>query len=150
MPACSYSCGTANAVVQGPTARHAKGIGQVLPPGLPRARPGAGDPAAPTEAAPAGDITRTGSTGQLAAPAVPGPQSCAGPGRRKAPALAGACTPGRRQGNNGLVAAAGKLKCTPVMSSDTCHRWRASSGSWLRSLDRTGAGEHCSPDRGPM
>jgi len=49
----------------------------------PRAGPGAGDPAAPAATAPAGDITRTGGTGQLAARPCPARSPAPDPGRAR-------------------------------------------------------------------
>jgi hypothetical protein len=73
--------------------------GTALPRGLPRARPGAGEPTAPAAATPAGHITRTGRTGQPAAPAVPGPES-----RRTRPAEQHRLSPGTWDGERQMPA----------------------------------------------
>ena len=67
--------------------------GTALPRNLPRARPGAGHPAAPAAAAPADHITRTGSTGKLVAPGRARPA-----GRRR---IRGTNTPHERGPHSG-------------------------------------------------
>src|SRR6516165_11264424 len=63
------------------------------PPRPPRAGPGAGEAGDPAAPAWAGDNTRSGGTGELAAPADPARSPVPDPGRRTAPRIAGIVRP---------------------------------------------------------
>src|SRR6516165_6491224 len=64
------------------------------PPRPPRAGPGAGEAGDPAAPAWAGDNTRSGGTGELAAPADPARSPVPDPGRRTAPRITGSSGPG--------------------------------------------------------